>query len=205
MNQQRAQPQWSTHGRCISVYEWGDAPQQIFQRGNQAQGIKLMKRKKRKNGSTWEPGVYICKVYGVGRLDQSEINEPKYIFREWETLSSIRHDNIVAYEDFAYDPGRMRLAQLWMEYCRGGDLREFVYSDAGSDKRLSCEHGAQVLHQLGQALLYIHHGIYKFGAQIELARLASDDSKGGAIEPCPPWTTILHRDIKPGNGKSDKS
>ena len=169
-------------------YHWQEA-QEIFEySGSQAAHISLVRRRIRETDSKVEPELYVCKWYKTGGVKLDSIGGPKYIQREYETLSSLRHGNIVRYVDFGYDPRGAKLARLYLEYCSGGDLRQ--YETAG-DKNLSTRQSAQVLHQVAQALLYLHHGIDKHDGKVRLARTTA----GNVAE----WQPILHRDIKPAN------
>jgi serine/threonine protein kinase len=113
-------------------------------------------------------------------------------------LSSVHHSNIVAYEDFSYDPNGLRLATLYLEYCPEGDLSRHLKSDSRDD-RLHQREGLQVLEQLAQALLYIHHGVSREGDSLDLAPSVSNSLLLPAKDD---WIPILHRDIKPANGKA---
>ena len=158
-----------------------------------------MKRQKRKKGSLVEPELYVCKWYRTAGLPETDISGPKYIHREWETVARVNHPNIVRYEDFAYDPGKAQLARLYMEYCPCGDLSQFMQPKHGQvDPQLSYHEGIQVLNQLAQALLYLHHGIFKFEEQLKLAMPIFKESESADAQYT--WKAILHRDIKPANG-----
>lgn len=88
------------------------------------------------------------------------------------------------------------LARLYMEYCPEGDLRRFSYGPGDHVGRpLGIQRSAQVLFQLGTALMYIHHGIWRNGHQLQAVSLTTTVE----VRYADSWTTHLHRDIKPGN------
>jgi serine/threonine protein kinase len=201
MSRVMVEPRW-TGEKCNPGYIWEDAPQQLAQHGRQASHISLMTRRRRGKGSKPEPELFVCKWYATSGIEPTKVNGHKYIYREWQVLSSIRHPNILRYEDFAYDPTGPRLARLFTEYCAGGDLSQFERPDPDHDDScLSYEKGAQVLLQLACALLYIHHGVFYNGAKLRLADAISLGDGSKADEANGQWTTILHRDIKPANGE----
>ncbi|KAF2174237.1 hypothetical protein M409DRAFT_49096 [Zasmidium cellare ATCC 36951] len=70
------------------------------------------------------------------------------------------------------------------EYCPGGDLSQF---ESGGGERLSTRECALVLHQVAQALLYLHHDIGKYQNKLEVARAPFATSGE--------WHPVLHRDI----------
>jgi serine/threonine protein kinase len=59
----------------------------------------------------------------------------------------------------------------------------------------------QVLEQLTQALLYIHHGVSLVEDSLKLAAASPVESQSSPDDLQAGWVTILHRDIKPTNGK----
>lgn len=190
-------PTWTNSGECLPVYEWETVspPSRPFNPGKQAALITLMRRRIEGKGVGKE--LFVCKWYSTAGTRENSISGPKFIHREWEILSGVHHPNIVAYEDFSYDPNGAQLAQLYLEYCPGGDLSQFE-KRGSKDNRLSFREGLQVLEQIAQALLYIHHGIYKAGNDLRLVPSISESSLPGSRSG---WDTILHRDIKPANGK----
>jgi serine/threonine protein kinase len=185
------------HGRWISAYSWENAPTQQFRSGNQAISISTVRKQKQKRGTPVK--LYVCKWYKTAGVGLTGIDGDKYIFQEWKTFRSLQHPNIVAYEDFSYDPNGARVAKLYMEYCPGGDLR--LFQNAGSqDNRLGVDEGLQILEQLAQALLYIHHGISKTADRLQLARPADSEPALSHDGKASEWNSILHRDVKPENG-----
>jgi serine/threonine protein kinase len=91
-----------------------------------------------------------------------------------------------------------------LEYCSEGDLRLHL-KEGSQDDRLKYHEGLQVLEQLAQALLYIHHGVSRNGSSTELASTISAGLQPAGEDDPTKWTTILHRDIKPENGKSHRN
>jgi serine/threonine protein kinase len=188
--------------KCSSAFEWEDAPlpshSLSFDTGSQAVQISL-RRKRGNKGTTKE--LFVCKYYRTSGVKQTDIEGPKFMHREWMILSSVHHPNIVSYEDFSFDPNGPGLAKLYMEYCPEGDLRRHL-KKVSQDDRLHYHEGLQVLEQLTQALLYIHHGVSRNGSSTDLASNISAGLQPAGEDDPTKWVTILHRDIKPENGKS---
>jgi serine/threonine protein kinase len=188
--------------RCISRYLWENAPlpsrSPPISPGQQAVQISLMRKRGPKKGTGKE--LYVCKWFKTSGVKQAGFGEPKFIHREWMILSSVHHPNIVSYADFSYDPNGASLAKHYLEYCPGGDLSRHL-KRSSRDDRLSFREGLQVLEQLAQALMYIHHGIREEGKTTKLASPIHDSLHPDAKDERTMWTTILHRDIKPANGK----
>jgi serine/threonine protein kinase len=168
--------------------------------GSQAVKITLRRKRRGKRAITSRE-LFVCKYYRTSGIKETKIEGPKFMHREWTILSSVHHPNIVAYEDFSYDPNGAGLAKLYLEYCPGGDLSRHLRKGS-QDDRLEYHEGLQVLEQLTQALLYIHHGISRNGNSTELASTVSPGLQPAGEDDPTKWTTILHRDIKPANGKS---
>jgi serine/threonine protein kinase len=195
-------PVWKGE-KCFSAFAWEDArlPSHSlsFDTGSQAVKISLRRKRGPKKGTTRE--LFVCKYYRTSGVKQTDIEGPKFIHREWTILSSVHHPNIVSYEDFSYDPNGAGLAKLYLEYCSEGDLRRHL-KEGSQDDRLEYHEGLQVLEQLTQALLYIHHGVSRNGSSTGLASAISAGLQPAGEDDPTNWTTILHRDIKPENGKS---
>jgi hypothetical protein len=181
-------PTWKGE-KCTSVHVWESAPlprrAPSLDSGRQAVKITLVRRRAPKKGTQEER--YVCKWYKTSDVKQAAISGPRFVGREWTILSSVRHPNIVAYKDFSYDPG--------------GDLSRHL-KEASRDDRLNYREGLQVLEQLTQAILYIHHGISRNGDSIALAFPVPGSSQPRCEDDPTKWVTILHRDIKPANGKA---
>jgi serine/threonine protein kinase len=164
--------------------------------------ISLRRKRGPKKGTARE--LFVCKYYRTSGVKHTDIEGPKFLHREWTILSSVHHPNIVSYEDFSYDPNGAGLANLYLEYCSEGDLRLHL-KEGSQDDRLKYHEGLQVLEQLAQALLYIHHGVSRNGSSTELASTISAGLQPAGEDDPTKWTTILHRDIKPENGKSHRN
>ncbi|KAK5728679.1 G2-specific serine/threonine protein kinase [Elasticomyces elasticus] len=186
------EPEW-TSGKRPPTYKWREVEQQIQHSGSQASHISLHQRRTGKTGP-WRPELFVCKWYST-RARPDGIYGSKYIDNEWKTLSGVQHPNIVRYEDFSYDPTGPRLAKLFMEYCDGGDLSQFM----NDDNRLEYKETVQVFIQIAQALLYLHHGVYKFDKKVRLATFVSSGPEAAPVDTGLGWQAILHRDIKPAN------
>jgi serine/threonine protein kinase len=158
----------------------------------------LCRRRARKEGSHVEPQLYVSK-----ELVRNPNFGMKLVKRELETLRVCEHPNILRYEDFSYGGTGLdsRSTRLFTEHCALGDLDQFNIQISGR-KRLSSEEGLQVFRQLAQALLYIHHGIFSSGGEPRLAATVRVAQRGSTALHEGDWQTILHRDIKPGNGQS---
>ena len=210
MSQAATGPEWMKNGRCRARYIW-HIDNGLFQTGDFRQAVKftLARRQARRKESRVEPELYVCKWYSTAQKGL------KYVQREAAAVASINHPNIVRFQDFSYDLGKAQLARLFMEYCPQGDLSQFSPStNRYADSRLSCYEGGQVLNQLAQALLYLHHGVFKSGEVLKLAKLDFDvfrvEDEAQPVnsvlqdfqssQDSSEWSTILHRDIKPENG-----
>ncbi|KAK5742821.1 poly(A)-binding protein binding protein [Elasticomyces elasticus] len=191
------EPEW-TSAKRFPTYKWREVEQQIQHSGSQASHISLQQRRRGKSGP-WRPELFVCKWYST-RARPDGIHGSKYIDNEWKTLSGVQHPNIVRYEDFSYDPTGPRLAKLFMEYCDGGDLSQFMKARPGQDdNRLEYRETVQVFNQIAQALLYLHHGVYRFDGNLRLATFVNSEPEAETVDTGLRWQAILHRDIKPAN------
>jgi serine/threonine protein kinase len=210
MSQAATGPEWMKNGRCEPRYIWHIDNGLLQTAGfRQADQITLARRQVRKKDSRVEPELYVCKWYSTVRSGL------KYVQREATAFASINHPNIVRFQDFSYELGKAQLARLYMEYCPRGDLSQFSRrTSRHTGSRLSYNEGGQVLNQLAQALLYLHHGVFKSDEVLKLAKLdfdvfkVEDESQPvndvlkdfKSTQDHREWKTILHRDIKPANG-----
>ena len=219
-------PEWMLNRSCKSRYIWHPHNSDLQVSGsNQAARITLAKRQARGKNTRVEPELYACKWYSIAGRRQagsarSSISGLKYVQREVAHFASANHPNIVRFRDFSYELGGAQWMKLYMDYCGKGDLNQFITSpDMHSNVRLSCNEGIQVLIQLSHALLYLHHGIFKAGDVLKLAKLdlsflmVEDGSRSMAsafkelqtAQVKQEWRPITHRDVKPGNGICDWS
>jgi serine/threonine protein kinase len=179
-----------------SLWDWEKANTPRTVGGANNSNLMLCRRRRREQGSRWEPKLYVRKV-----LTRDSRRGMILVKRELEMLQRCEHRNILCYEDFSYKgkPWDDPTAKLFTEYCEQGDLEQFMVTKDGPNRKLSPELGVQVFSQLAQALLYIHHGISLtpggFPCMAEF-RADGTSSRNGD------WETILHRDIKPSNGQS---
>lgn len=180
-----------------SIYKWkiadGYAQQRLSGNGRQA-AVSLRNRRENKKNSNWESELFVCKSYAVAGKHVDAKDGSKYAQREAATLRNIEHPNIVRYVDFEYTS--LGFAQIYLEWCAGGDLDDYVRQNGA----LGYEQAADVLNQLAQALLYIHHGIRKYQGVLELAKPIDADALVGSQEGPASWQSLLHRDVKPENG-----
>lgn len=202
MNAARVPNKWTESGKCTSTYEWETAPLPFFGAGKQATRMSLMQTRATKKGAPKQ--LSVCKLYVTCGVREGSLSGPKYIHRERDILSNICHPNIVRLEDFSYDPKGLQVAKLYLEYCPGGDLGQYLRSEV-EDNRLSYQEGMQMLEQLSQALLYTHHGIFRVGDDIRLASPVADSTGPVAKSSQFQWVPVLHRDIKPANSQSRRS
>lgn len=188
-------PTWRLE-KCTSAYEWETAPPPPtpFTHGKQAAKISLV-RKRKDRGQ-----LYVCKWYNTSGVRPTSVGGSKFIYREWQILSRIRHPNVVTYEDFSFDPNGAGLARLYLEFCPGRDL-VYCLKGTSQDGYLQDYEALQVLEQLTQALLYIHHGVSLVEDSLKLAAASPVESQSSPDDLQAGWVTILHRDIKPTNGK----
>ena len=122
------------------------------------------------------------------------------IIREHTILQRINHPFIVSYLWYEEDD-KQETAQLYLEYCNGGDLDTYsVRAIANSDEESSSDENDQprlsepylmpkelwrYMFQVAAALAYLHHGLSLRSDQVFTFEKN--------------WDQILHRDIKPSN------
>ena len=122
--------------------------------------------------------------------------EREQLHAEFSILSSLRHENIVAY----YHRDHLKASQelhIYMEYCGGGDLARKI-----KENKLKGIHPPEgyvwdVLAQLTMALYRCHYGEdpYPVGSDV-LAPPPSPKKLRSKTQ-----MMILHRDLKPDNSK----
>ena len=178
-----------------SRWFWGEAKISMPSHGSDADTSHLMlcRRRERKAGSRFQPKLYVRKI-----LNRKAGHGMKYVKRELDMLQKCEHRNILIYEDFSYSgrPWEDPTARLFTEYCAKGDLYRF----SGPDLSLNTRQGVQVFSQVAQALLYIHHGISLTPEGVPWMKEIRTWTRPQDGD----WETILHRDIKPQNGRLRK-
>ena len=126
--------------------------------------------------------------------------EREQLHAEFSILSSLRHENIVAYYQRDHLKSQQEL-HIYMEYCGGGDLARKI-----RDNKTRGVHPAEgyvwdVLAQLASALYRCHH--------CEDPPAVGSDVLGPVPSPkklrSKTQMMILHRDLKPENSKSTRS
>lgn len=95
MNLGSTKSSWTSQA-ILPTYQWQDAPDKLEFDDNQAAHISLVRRLVRKAGAKTEPELYVCKWYKTSGVKLDSIGGPKYIEREYATLSSLVHENICA-------------------------------------------------------------------------------------------------------------
>lgn len=144
--------------------------------------------------------MFACKTIVYDGASRSE----RLAQREFEILARLNSPNIVRYVDAEWKSGQ---AMLYMEICeaRSLDLLIRQYARFLNPHQNACllntdaitnhsrgtmiheDYVWSIIYQLSNALTYCHHG-----------KKSPIEGRNGAS---PEWTaTILHRDIKPGNG-----
>jgi serine/threonine protein kinase len=138
----------------------------------------------------------------------------KALLRENQILQRLEHPFIVSY--IGYEELKSGEARLYLEYCEGGDLQTMhmksllpapqqlsddeedllmssskllhITSDSESIEALKEADIWTMLYQLFAALAYLHYGVCI--------------SRQGACRFEHHWDPVVHRDIKPHNGRS---
>ncbi|KAH7013603.1 kinase-like domain-containing protein [Ilyonectria destructans] len=140
-------------------------------------------------------GFIMCrKEISYLRMSQKEREQ---LHAEFQILSHLRHDNIVAY----YHREHLKVSQdlhLYMEYCGNGDLGRVIKDLTLKGQRAQESFVWSIFSQLVMALYRCHYGVDppEVGGNVLglIQGTASDNPK------VPSGTmTILHRDLKPEN------
>lgn len=129
------------------------------------------------------------------RMSQKEREQ---LHAEFQILSHLRHDNIVAY----YHREHLKASQdlhLYMEYCGNGDLGRVIKDLQLKGQRAQESFVWSIFSQLVLALYRCHYGVDPPEVGANILGLI----QGGHSAPKTPAgaMTILHRDLKPENGK----
>jgi serine/threonine protein kinase len=136
--------------------------------------------------------LFVRKTYQFNANESASATVRKYLWSEYKILSTLRHPNIVQYADFEYKQRRNRgSASIYMEYCKGGDLSQYVSRHGVPGKIISEKQFWEIFYQLASALVYCHTGVRV-------------DVNGGATVDSSWKRPVLHRDIKPANGMQSR-
>ncbi|OAA60647.1 G2-specific protein kinase nimA [Cordyceps fumosorosea ARSEF 2679] len=139
-------------------------------------------------------GFIMCrKEISYLRMSQKEREQ---LHAEFQILSHLRHDNIVAY----YHREHLKASQdlhLYMEYCGNGDLGRVIKDLQLRGQRAQESFVWSIFSQLVLALYRCHYGIDPPEVGTNILGL----TQGVASAPKTPAgaMTILHRDLKPEN------
>ena len=115
----------------------------------------------------------------------------RLLVQERDYLRNLHHPNLVKFIAYEESVDHCK-AYLWTEYCNGSDLSKFIRKDYGDgnviepQRALTRQDTWRIIADLAAAVSYLHYGVIK---ENELFSLKTD------------WSPILHRDIKPQNGK----
>jgi hypothetical protein len=132
--------------------------------------------------------IFVRKSYEFNVNGNASAAGYRYLWSEYEILSTLRHPNIVRYADFECKQRKGRWsASIYMEYCNGGDLSQYTQRHGLPGKTISEKQFWGIFYQLASALLYCHTGLRV-------------DEDGRASKDVGWKRPILHRDIKPANG-----
>jgi serine/threonine protein kinase len=159
--------------------------------GAQARDVELVKKVRANPISRlFQPSkeTFVRKSYGFSVNGNASAAEYKYLWSEYEILSTLRHPNIVRYVDFECKQRKGRWsASIYMEYCDGGDLSQYTRRHGLPGIIISENQFWEIFYQLASALLYCHTGLLV--------------DEFGKVNKDAGWKwPILHRDIKPANG-----
>ena len=122
--------------------------------------------------------------------------EREQLHAEFSILSSLRHNNIVAY----YHREHLKASQdlhIYMEYCGGGDLSKKIKENRARNIRPSESYVWDVLAQLTMALYRCHYGEDPPAVGVEVLAPPPSPKKLRSKT----QVMILHRDLKPDNSK----
>ncbi|KAF7549033.1 hypothetical protein G7046_g8463 [Stylonectria norvegica] len=140
-------------------------------------------------------GFIMCrKEISYLRMSQKEREQ---LHAEFQILSHLRHDNIVAY----YHREHLKASQdlhLYMEYCGNGDLGRVISDLAQKGQRAQESFVWSIFSQLVMALYRCHYGSDPPEAGANVLGLTQGTVPGAPKVPTGTMT-ILHRDLKPEN------
>ncbi|KAI5467861.1 kinase-like domain-containing protein [Mariannaea sp. PMI_226] len=140
-------------------------------------------------------GFIMCrKEISYLRMSQKEREQ---LHAEFQILSHLRHENIVAY----YHREHLKVSQdlhLYMEYCGNGDLGRVIKDLSLKGQRAQESFVWGIFSQLVMALYRCHYGIDPPELGSNILGGSQDGIAGGPKVPAGTMT-ILHRDLKPEN------
>ncbi|KAK7433226.1 G2-specific serine/threonine protein kinase [Neonectria magnoliae] len=140
-------------------------------------------------------GFIMCrKEISYLRMSQKEREQ---LHAEFQILSHLRHDNIVAY----YHREHLKVSQdlhLYMEYCGNGDLGRVIKDLSLKGQRAQESFVWSIFSQLVMALYRCHYGVDPPEVGGNVLGLITGNASSGPKVPAGTMT-ILHRDLKPEN------
>ncbi len=128
--------------------------------------------------------------------------EREQLHAEFSILSSLRHPNIVAY----YHRHHLKDTQdlhLYMEYCGGGDLSKVIKNLSAKNQFAEEAFVWSMFSQLATALYRCHYGVDPPEAGTNVFGLTGEVKPPGGLRG-KNQVMILHRDLKPDNGKTKR-
>lgn len=131
------------------------------------------------------------------RMSQKEREQ---LHAEFSILHSLRHPNIVGY----YHREHLKATQelhIYMEYCDGGDLSKVIKSLIAKNQFAEEEYVWSIFAQLVTALYRCHYGVDP--PEVGKNFMGAGNVKPYGLRP-KNQIMILHRDLKPDNGKGPR-
>lgn len=125
--------------------------------------------------------------------------EREQLHAEFSILASLRHPNIVAY----YHRHHLKDTQdlhLYMEYCGGGDLSKIIRNLIAKNQYAEEAFVWSIFSQLATALYRCHYGVDPPEAGTNVLGLTGEVKPPQGLR-SKNQVMILHRDLKPDNGK----
>lgn len=129
--------------------------------------------------------------------------EREQLHAEFSILSSLRHPNIVAY----YHRHHLKDTQdlhLYMEYCGGGDLSKLIKNLIAQNQFAEEAFVWSMFSQLATALYRCHYGLDPPEAGTNVLGLTGEVKPPQGLRG-KNQIMILHRDLKPDNGKLERT
>ncbi|KAI9225178.1 MAG: kinase-like domain-containing protein [Piptocephalis tieghemiana] len=132
----------------------------------------VYKAKRREDGL-----VVVAKTVNYSNMTNQDRQQ---VVDEVQILRDLQHPNIVKYLDRYIDIGR-KILWIFMEYCPGGDLAEFISWHRDANKRIP------------------ENTVWKIAAQLSMALHECHGEDRACEAMGSKANVILHRDIKPAN------